>query len=171
MLFEEADLVQKEPGWIFQTQLSRQQAHSNLKINGLCQMRPSVDYRHQTVMDRKECGHPLLHKDMDKKDFPEIGRFCLLRYYINLKNLDRDLLDNFQAYFPCSPETYFKLAEDEWRTDSHDSFVQRIIKHTFCKRVKEKKFVSLFKNKSTLRALLSIHSVPQRQNNTVVTLF
>ena len=79
---------------------------------------------------------------MDKRDFPEIGRFFLLKYYINLKNLDQEMVDNFQAYFPCSPETYFKLAEEPF-----NPFVWKIIKFTFCKWVKKEGVVALFKKK------------------------
>ncbi|MCK4763316.1 MAG: hypothetical protein KAW12_14050 [Candidatus Aminicenantes bacterium] len=84
---------------------------------------------------------------MIRNSFPESGRLFLLRYYINLKNSDDEVWNNFQAYFPCSPETYFNLAELESKTSSYNSWLNRMFKYTFSRWCKEEKFIGLFKEK------------------------
>ncbi|HLP45055.1 MAG TPA: SEFIR domain-containing protein, partial [Candidatus Kapabacteria bacterium] len=84
---------------------------------------------------------------MNGLDLPEVIRYELLKYWIRSVNFPGDHLDDFPAYFPCSPQTYFNLAENTLKLDRYDDMARRLLQYTFIKWAKKDKFQELFKKK------------------------
>ncbi|MGD2086407.1 MAG: hypothetical protein PVH61_09520 [Candidatus Aminicenantes bacterium] len=84
---------------------------------------------------------------MNNRRLPETIRYGLLKYWIRSVNLQGNHLDDFPSYFPCSPQTYFKLAENILKMDMYDDMARRLLQYTFIKWAKEEKFLELFKKK------------------------
>jgi hypothetical protein len=84
---------------------------------------------------------------MNNRGLPEVIRYELLRYWIRSVNLQGNHLDDFPSYFPCSPQTYFKVAENTLKMDMYDDMARRLLQYTFIKWAKEEKFLELFKKR------------------------
>lgn len=109
-------------------------------IAGFLEPQPDIDFKAEIV------GSAVFHV-MNDKNSSEVVRFGLLKYWINSVNLYIKHLEDFPAYFPCSPKTYFKLAEHSWAESNYNPMVQRSLKYTFLKWAEENKFLELFKLK------------------------
>ncbi len=101
-------------------------------IASLLEPQPEIDFKVDIV------GAAVFHT-MIEKGIPEIVRYELLKYWINMINTRHKDAGDFVAYFPCSPETYFNLAEE---TIFHHR-MEYLFSYTFLRWAKEENLLKL----------------------------
>ena len=78
------------------------------------------------------CAMALFHA-LVTRDYPDEGRFALLRAWIEGRNLDGDDLRRIPAYLPLQPRLYLQLAEILWgeldNREAQDHFMTGLLQH------------------------------------------
>lgn len=91
-----------------------------------------VDPQRDMDLKVKIYGAAVVHAIMDD-EYPEEGKYLLLRLWVESRNLNEDAQGNFTAYLPCCPQIYVRLAEHLWSDQYNNPFAQTLLMRGFLK--------------------------------------